>query len=95
MALYRCRGHEEAVARAGTALKTSGMPPSYYVAANLVLALARHRLGRPEDARAAFNEATAIKLPAEGTPQFSGEWNDLLICRFLRREAEALLSPKK
>jgi serine/threonine protein kinase/tetratricopeptide (TPR) repeat protein len=95
LALYRCRRHEEAVTRLSAALKTQGMTPEFHVAANLVRALALHGLGRTEDARTAFNEATSSKVPEEGTPEFTGAWNDWLICRFLQREAKALLSPKK
>jgi serine/threonine protein kinase/tetratricopeptide (TPR) repeat protein len=95
MALYRCRRPEDAVTRAIAALNTQGMTPEFHVAANLLLAMALHRLGRTEDARTAFTKATSIKVPEEGTPEFTGAWNDWLICRFLRREAEALLSPQK
>src|SRR5262249_39249237 len=94
MALYRCRRHEDAVNRLTAALKTPGMTPDFHLAANLVRAMALHRLGRSDDARTGFQKATAIQVPEEGTPQFS-PWNDWLICRFLQREAEALLSPKK
>jgi serine/threonine protein kinase/formylglycine-generating enzyme required for sulfatase activity len=94
MALYRCGRHEDAVDRLRAALKSQGMTPDFHVAANLVLAMALHRLERPEDSRAAFGKAASIKVPEEATPLFT-PWNDWLICRFLRREAEALLAPKK
>jgi tetratricopeptide (TPR) repeat protein len=71
----------------------------------LARTLAEHRLGRSEDARRSFQEATALlptelkglgtsgyrgKLPVEGT-NVDRDW---LIAEVLRREAEGLLPPR-
>jgi tetratricopeptide (TPR) repeat protein len=62
-----------------------------------VLAMAEHRLGQPEKARAALHSGQAIVAekmpdPAAGRP-FDGMWQDWLHCQILLREAEALLKP--
>jgi Flp pilus assembly protein TadD len=59
------------------------------------LALAQHRLGDSERARAALVSAQAtvaqlIPVPAQGRP-FEGSWHDWLICQLLCHEAEGLL----
>ncbi len=62
-----------------------------------VLAMAQHRLGQQEKARAALRSGHAIvgeKMPdpAAGRP-FDGMWQDWLHSQILLREAEALLKP--
>ncbi|HEV8071946.1 MAG TPA: tetratricopeptide repeat protein, partial [Planctomycetaceae bacterium] len=63
-----------------------------------VLAMAQHRLGQKEKARAALHSAQAIfaeKMPDPGAGRpFDGMWADWLHCQILLREAEALLTNK-
>ena len=64
-----------------------------------LLAMAQHRLGQEEQARAALHSAQVIfakKMPdpAAGRP-FEGFWQDWLHCEVLVREAEALLKPQQ
>jgi hypothetical protein len=63
-----------------------------------VLAMAHHRLGQKEQARAALHSGQVIfteKMPdpAAGRP-FDRMWPDWLHCQILLREAEALLTNK-
>ena len=63
-----------------------------------LLAMAHHRLGQAEAARAALADAratlTKMPDPAKGQP-FGNDWHDWLICQILYREAEELLGIKK
>ena len=61
-----------------------------------VLAMARHRLDRPDEARTNLAQAKAIlkqKMPdpPRGTPFDAGNWNDWLHAQILTREADELL----
>jgi serine/threonine protein kinase/predicted Zn-dependent protease len=61
-----------------------------------VLALAQHRLGQTEEARAALANARAVAAarmadPREGRP-FGQDWSDWVHFRILYREAEGLLT---
>ncbi|MFN0125454.1 MAG: tetratricopeptide repeat protein [Verrucomicrobiales bacterium] len=60
-----------------------------------VLAMALHRLGQPDEARAALAKASdlvATHLPSPDSGDFGGiDWSDILIARLLLREAKALL----
>src|SRR5262249_38512506 len=60
-----------------------------------VLAMAHHRLGNADEARAALTAAAAVRAarmpdPANGRP-FDADWHDWLMAEALYREAEALL----
>jgi tetratricopeptide (TPR) repeat protein len=61
----------------------------------LVRSMVCARLGRADEARGSFQQATRImaeKLPKEGSGDLGGGWHDWLHCQILRREAEAALA---
>jgi Flp pilus assembly protein TadD len=63
---------------------------------NFFLAMAYHRLGRPDEARAALAQALKFVEQAYGTLDHIpvGDWYSWLMCQIVRREAEALISGK-
>ena len=65
-------------------------PAGHAVMCDLLLALARHNMGRPEDARAAFESAAAAtdRWAAEPEPSDPFDALDWVVCQVLRREAE-------
>jgi hypothetical protein len=97
LAEYRAGRHAEAVKwleRFGPHADGAHVEASAFA----VLAMAQHRLGQKEQARAALHSGQVIfaeKMPdpAAGRP-FDGMWPDWLQCQILLREAEALLSAK-
>jgi serine/threonine protein kinase/WD40 repeat protein/tetratricopeptide (TPR) repeat protein len=94
LAEYRAGRHARAVEWLGRfAPNSGGGNPD--VAAFAVLAMAKHKLAHPEQARAALRSAEGIfreKLPDPGKGRpFAGDWADWLRCQILLREAEKLL----
>jgi tetratricopeptide (TPR) repeat protein/tRNA A-37 threonylcarbamoyl transferase component Bud32 len=90
----RAGRYSEAVARF-EALKPKAGRGCNDARAFATLALAQHRLGHSEGARAALASAQAtvaqlMPVPAQGRP-FDHSWHDWLICQLLCREAEGLL----
>jgi serine/threonine-protein kinase len=71
-------------------------PTNLQVPANLVLAMAHHRLGHKDEASEAFDRARNIMQRDDFLRVRSGDlggfWHDWLICHILRREAEELLN---
>jgi hypothetical protein len=64
----------------------------FVVPANLLLALARQRLGQTGEARQALTTARRLMercLPP--APELDGNWHNWFICQLRRREAEAVV----
>jgi tetratricopeptide (TPR) repeat protein len=102
VAEYRAGRHASAVewlrrcqpqAQGEAAMVPARAPPDATVLA--VLAMAHHRLGQAEEARAAFARARALVAkhspdPTQGRP-FDSNWQEWLRCQIFLGEAEALL----
>jgi tetratricopeptide (TPR) repeat protein len=72
---------------------------SYDATAFAALAMARHRVGEAEEAKASLVKAKAIVAgkmpdPAKGRPFEQGDWQDWLHAQILIREAEGVLKEK-
>jgi tetratricopeptide (TPR) repeat protein len=97
LAHYRAGEFEAAIARLRPCL--AGQEWNLTVPAQLVLAMAQHRLGHAEQARDALGRARAIMAGKQFPPGEQGDliyvWHDWLICQHLRREAEALIGAPK
>jgi tetratricopeptide (TPR) repeat protein len=67
------------------------------VHADLVLAMAHHRMGRADEAAKALGKARALmeqsRFPRMESDDLGANFHDWLICQLLRREAEALIGP--
>src|SRR5262249_3453125 len=82
-------------------VKTIGQPtvigrPQPDAAAYAVLAMAQHKLQRPDEARAALARSSAIvntKFPQSQNSALDENWADWLVARILLREAETLITP--
>jgi tetratricopeptide (TPR) repeat protein len=64
------------------------------VQAHAVLAMAQHRLGRKEEARAALANATGLadtRLGKPGSGTLDEQWHDWIIAHLLIREASELI----
>ena len=74
---------------------TPGKTPELAVSGHVVLAMAQHQLQRPDEARAAFNQALALErttLPQLDQGSLGPEWVNWLNAQILLREAKALLA---
>jgi len=66
-----------------------------HLTAHALRAMALQRLDRRIEARLALDSAKAIPLTKEDAPDFLIGWNDHLVARLIRREAEAIIAPGK
>ncbi|MGC3958497.1 MAG: tetratricopeptide repeat protein [Verrucomicrobiota bacterium] len=92
MAEYRQGRFASAVDWAERALESSF--PYVVVEGNAVLAMAQHRLGQHEAARAALSKATAVAtsdLPKLESRELNGDWRDWIISHRWVQEAAAVL----
>jgi hypothetical protein len=97
LAQYRAGRHAEAVkwiGRMGPDARGDQIDASGFA----VRAMAQHRLGQNEKARAALHSGQVIvagKMPDSGDDRpFDGMWQDWLHSQILLREAEALVNAK-
>lgn len=94
-ALYRARRYKEAVRKLDEAVKVWGKDDTPWDW--LFLAMAHHRLGQVELAKAHFDRAARwldqrLGKGAAGTPAPALFWSDRLELSLLRREAEAVMT---
>ena len=95
LAQHRSGDFASAVDRLDKTIGQPSMAARLDAAAYAVLAMAQHRLQRPDEARAALARSSAIVTTRFAQSQNSalGEhWADWLVARILLREAQALIS---
>ena len=103
LAEYRRGNRDAAEEWLGKALSAKNASWNLTVPAHLILAMIQQRRGKSQEARESLARAVALfdrEAPQPGSPNYSQDWHDRLICQVLRREAEALLGgtepePKK
>ena len=93
MADYRAGRLDLAIERLEKSHVQINSPPGQAVA-ELFLAMALHRAGRPVDARTVFDRASAATRQAtpSDAPTWDAAWFDWLICVITQREAERILA---
>lgn len=94
MSEYRRGRHEEAIRVASTCLAHPRTFASCRVLVHPIVAMAHHRAGRAEEARAALQ--AAMKDQSSGwfndtRDDLGGSWHDWLVGHILIREARALI----
>ena len=94
LAEYRQGRFSSAVEWMQKVLAKAGEDSNRDVQAHMVLAMARHQLKRPDEARAALAKGVEIaetKLPKLDNGDLGGSWNDWIIAHSLMREAKMLI----
>jgi len=94
LAAYRQGDYASALEHLQPLLTKPPPDPNLGAAAWLVMAMARHGLNQPDEARAALAqglEITRTRLPKLEDGDIGGSWNDWIIAHTLLREAQALI----